>query len=247
MQPFYVDNWLTLYQGDALATLRDLPDGEVDAVITDPPYNSGASTLAGKQAEPSQKYQRTQTRKSYPTMLGDGRDQRSFITWATLWLTECWRLARDAAPLLVFSDWRQLPAMTDAVQASGWQWRGIVVWHKASARPNLGEFRRDTEFVVYARKNRRGAVAPHCLPGVYSYPVNSAQKLHVTGKPLPLMVDLMAVAAPGCTVLDPFLGSGTTAAAAKTTRRKCVGCELSPEYAAITRDRVMATATPDTV
>lgn len=239
IQSCYSDDWLTLYQGDALTVLRELPDNLVDAVITDPPYNSGAATLASKQVSPAKKYQQMDTRKSYPAMLGDGRDQRSFVVWATLWLTECWRLARDAAPLLVFTDWRQLPAMTDAVQAAGWQWRGIVVWHKPFARPVRGEFRRDTEFVVYARKNRRGVVDSQCLPGVYTYAVNPAQKFHLTAKPLPLIVDLMEIVPSGGRVLDPFLGSGTTAAAAKVTGRKCVGCELSPEYAAITRDRVM--------
>ena len=61
----------------------------------------------------------------------------SFVSamWATLWLSECWRLAKPGAPALVFSDWRQLPAMTDAVQAAGFEWRGIVVWHKPNARP----------------------------------------------------------------------------------------------------------------
>ena len=100
--PFYHDDWLTLYQGDALSVLRGLPAEHVDAVITDPPYNSGAATLSAKQADPAQKYQSTGTRKAYPTMLGDGRDQRSFTLWCTLWLTECWRSARMHAPLLVF-------------------------------------------------------------------------------------------------------------------------------------------------
>lgn len=246
MRPFYADDWLTLYLGDALTVLRELPASSVDAVLTDPPYNSGAATLAAKQAEPAKKYQQTATRKSYPAMLGDGRDQRSFALWVTLWLTECWRVARDAAPLLVFTDWRQLPALTDAVQAAGWQWRGIVVWRKPSARPLRGEFRRDTEFIVYARKNRRGQVGTQCLPGVYTYAVNPAQKLHLTGKPLPLIMDLMEIVPLGGTVLDPFLGGGTTAAAAKSAGRTCVGCELSPEYAAITRERIQATtAQPD--
>ncbi len=244
MRPFHHDSWLTLYQGDALSVLRELPAGDVDAVLTDPPYNSGAATLAAKQADPAKKYQQTGTRKAYPAMLGDGRDQRSFTLWAALWLAECWRIARDTAPLLVFTDWRQLPSVTDAVQAAGWQWRGLVVWHKTSARPLQGEFRRDTEFMVYARKGSRGKVGPRCLPGVYRYPVVPSQKLHLTSKPLPLMTELMEIVPEGGRVLDPFLGGGTTAAAAKATGRTCVGCELSEEYAAIPRDRVTAMDAP---
>ena len=143
MQAFFSDSFLTLYQGDALTCLSGLKSGSVDAVVTDPPYNSGAFTLSGKQASPRIKYQNTGTVKTYPEMLGDGRDQHSFIRWAALWLAECWRIARPCAPLLVFSDWRQLPAMTDAVQIAGWQWRGVVVWHKSGVRPMRGEFRRE--------------------------------------------------------------------------------------------------------
>jgi len=141
-----------LYNGDALAVLRELSDASVDAVVTDPPYSSGGVYAGARQTDPAQKYQQTGTKRQYPPMLGDRKDQRSYIMWATLWLSECWRLAKPGAPVLVFSDWRQLPAMTDAVQAAGFEWRGIVVWHKPSARPMLGSFKRDAEFVIHAVK-----------------------------------------------------------------------------------------------
>ena len=71
----------------------------VDAVITDPPYSSGGLMLSARQADPAVKYQNTGTVKTYPPIFGDNRDQRSFIMWATLWLAECWRVARDGSPL----------------------------------------------------------------------------------------------------------------------------------------------------
>ena len=117
---------VTLFHGDALRILTTLPDAGVDAVLTDPPYSSGGTCMGARQADPSQKYQRSGTKRQYPPMLGDAKDQHSWIMWCTLWLSECWRIARDGAPLMVFTDWRQLPALTDAVQAAGWSWRGIV-------------------------------------------------------------------------------------------------------------------------
>ena len=132
---------MSVYQGNTLTLLPLLPSDSVDAIITDPPYSSGAATLSGKQAAPAAKYQQTGTKKTYPPMLGDAKDQRSFTWWMTQWLCECWRIAKDGAPLLVFTDWRQLPRVTDAVQAAGFSWRGLVVWNKPSARPMLGEFR----------------------------------------------------------------------------------------------------------
>lgn len=238
MSIIFHDKHTTLYHGDALTTLQTLPDSSVGAIITDPPYSSGAVTLSGKQIDPAQKYQRTGTKRQYPAMLGDAKDQRSFTLWCTLWLTECWRVANSNAPLLVFTDWRQLPSVTDAVQAAGFMWRGVVVWHKSSARPMLGEFRKDAEFVVYARKGKPASTNRKCLPGVYSYPVNSAAKVHLTGKPVPLLESLMEICPPDATILDPFLGGGTTAVAARNTNRKCIGIELSSEYAQLAAERL---------
>ena len=183
MKPFFEDPALTLYQGDALAVLQSFPPLCVDAVITDPPYSSGGLMLSARQADPAVKYQNNGTVKTYPPMFGDNRDQRSFIMWATLWLAECWRVARDGSPLLMFSDWRQLPAMTDAVQAAGWTWRGVVVWHKRTGRPLRGEFRREAEFVIFASKGRLGYRGPRCLPGLYAHTVDHKKKNSSTPPP----------------------------------------------------------------
>jgi DNA modification methylase len=232
-KPYFQDDSVTLYRGDSLRILSALPDACVDAVITDPPYSTGAFTLAGKGAASSDKYQKTGTKKYYPPVLGDSKDQRSFYRWAVLWLSECWRLCQEGAPVLVFTDWRQLPIVTDAVQGAGFHWRGVLVWHKASGRPMLGEFRRDCEFIVYGCKGRFVPHSRTCFPGTYSYAVNHLLKNHMTAKPDALLRDLIQIVPPGGTVLDPFLGGGTTARAASATGRKCLGIELSNEYTEI--------------
>ena len=118
MDSHFQTDGISLYQGDALRVLTTLPEASVDAVLTDPPYSSGGVTLGARQVDPAQKYQSSGTKKQYPPMLGDSKDQHSWIMWCTLWLGECWRIAREGAPLMVFTDWRQLPALSDAVQAA---------------------------------------------------------------------------------------------------------------------------------
>jgi site-specific DNA-methyltransferase (adenine-specific) len=171
-------------------------------------------------------------------MLGDGKDQRSFTTWAAIWLSECWRISKDGAPLLMFSDWRQLPSLTDALQAAGWFWLGIVVWNKRTSRPQMGRFRQQAEYVLFAGKGRFVPATRACLPGVYDYPVIAGQKIHLAGKPVPLLKDLLAVTRDGGTILDPFMGGGTTAIASLETGRKCIGIELSKEYAELAAKRI---------
>lgn len=229
---------VSMYCGDSLAILSGLESGSVDAVLTDPPYSSGGANLTAKQADPANKYQNTGTKRSYPPMLGDAKDQRSWTMWCTLWLGQCWRIAKEGAPLMVFTDWRQLPALTDAIQGAGWRWLGIVPWDKRSARPQLGRFRQQCEYVVFAAKGRLGQHTTACLPGLYSYPVIAAQKVHLTSKPVDLMRDLLQVTQPGGTVLDPFMGGGAVGVACAETGRGFVGVELSEQYYAISRERI---------
>ena len=231
---------VTLYQGDALNILATLPDAVMDAVLTDPPYSSGGVTMGARQTDPAQKYQQSGTKRQYPPMLGDAKDQRSWTMWCTLWLGECWRVARDGAPLMVFTDWRQLPALSDAVQAAGWAWRGVIAWDKRSSRPQIGKFRQQCEYVLFATKGRFVARTRTCLPGLYSYPVIAVHKVHLTSKPVALIEDLLAITAPQASVLDPFMGGGSVGEACIRTGRKYVGMELSQEYYDISRNRLTA-------
>lgn len=236
-----------LHAGDSLPRLVHMPDASVDAVITDPPYCSGGASARTRTLDPVKKYQQTGTQRQYPTFGGDNRDQRSYFAWATLWLAECYRIARETAPCLVFIDWRQLPVMTDAVQAAGWVWRGVVPWDKTEgARPNKGGFRAQAEYVIWATKGPV-AVRPDspCMPGVFRQVVRQADKHHLTGKPTQLMRELVRIVQPGGTVLDPFMGSGTTGVAALQAGLSFIGIEASPEIFSIAEQRI-ADARPPT-
>ena len=229
----------SIYQGDCLSLLRDIPGSFVDAVVADSPYCSGGISPASRRADPADKYQATGTVRKYPPMLGDNRDQRGFLAWATLWLTESLRVAKDGAPLLLFSDWRQLPVMSDALQASGWLWSGLAVWNKRSSRPRMGFFRPQCEYILTASKGPFIPAHNICFPGVFDIPVNTHEKVHITSKPVALLRELLAVTPDNALILDPFLGGGTTAVAAIQTGRRCLGLELSAEYAAIAKERCL--------
>ena len=226
-----------IIQGDALKVLSGFAPGTFDAVITDPPYASGGRTQAEKNKSTAKKYSNMGDHAP-PPFDGDAKDQRSWTRWAAEWLYDARKICKPGAPVCMFIDWRQLPAMTDAVQAAGWTWRGVVVWHKRTGRPLRGEFRREAEFVIFASKGRLGYRGPRCLPGLYAHTVDHKKKNHLTSKPVELLRELMEVVPEGGTVLDPFIGGGSTAEAARDTGRTCIGVELSPDYAAITAQRV---------
>ncbi|WP_225080461.1 MULTISPECIES: site-specific DNA-methyltransferase [unclassified Streptomyces] len=237
----------TLLQGDALTVLPTLTN-PVDAVICDPPYNSGGRTMTERVSRTARDKYLTSGGREHGFDLGDftgeNRDQRSYTAWLALNLAHCYRLTRPGGAALVFTDWRQLPATTDALQAAGYTWRGVAVWHKPLARPQPGRPKQDCEFIVWGSN---GAMVPGndpvYLPGHFtgSQPRGNARR-HITQKPLELMQQLVRIVPPGGTVLDWCAGSGTTGVAALLEGRNFVGIEQSAQYAAITRTRLAETA-----
>lgn len=216
----------TLYLGDSLALLAGV--GPVDAVLTDPPYSSGGTFRSDRMGTTKAKYQDNRSQHLYSEFAGDNRDQRAYSHWSALWPSEAIRLTRPGGICGLFTDWRQLPTTTDALQSGGWLWRGIAVWDKTeAARPGKGRYRNQCEYLAWGSN---GAMAEEgtCAAGVFRYSANSEEKFHIAGKPVSLLIDLMEIC--GQTVLDPFMGSGTCGVAAIATGRKYVGIELDPGH-----------------
>lgn len=230
-----------LHHGDALAVLRDLDADSVDALICDPPYSSGGAFRSDRNQTPNAKYQSSGTERAYATFSGDNRDARSYRYWTQLWLSEALRVVRPSGYALIFSDWRQLPTTTDALQAAGFVWRGIVAWDKGrGARAgHTGLFRHQAEYVVWGTKGpSRPALHGGPWDGVIRATVRQSDKHHVTGKPTELMRALVRIVPPGGTILDPMAGSFTTGVAAVLEGRRFVGIEQEAAYVEIGRKRM---------
>jgi len=218
--------------GDSLALLRELPSGSVDGVMTDPPYSSGGQFRGDRMASTVTKYVNSDQQQQRQDFSGDNRDQRSYAYWCALWMSECLRVAKPGAPLCVFTDWRQLPTTTDAVQAGGWVWRGIVPWNKTQGtRPQMGRFRAQCEYVIFASA---GPMPPRedvgVLPGFFECSVNSeGEREHLAGKPVAVMEQIVRIVPKGGLVLDPFAGSASTALACLRAGRRFLGFEIDSE------------------
>lgn len=238
MTPFYAEDGVTLYRGDALAVLAALPDTSVDALITDPPYSSGGFTRADRMGSTRSKYTDSDALHDLKDFEGDNRDQRGYAYWLALWLSECLRIVKPSGVALLFTDWRQLPTTSDALQAGGFVWRGLVPWAKTNARPMAGRFTSQCEYVVWGSRGSMGLdFTDACLPGFYQ--ANPPrEREHITQKPLSVMRDLVKIAPKGGTVLDPFMGAGTTGVAAVLEGRNFIGSELTEHYAEVAARRI---------
>jgi len=254
--PYYEDSesGITIYHGEALATLAALPEASCDVLLTDPPYSSGgmfrgdrARAVDDKYTQPGGGGGTPLVKKSFGAFSGDARDQRSWLRWVGAWSWAATQVVRPAGYGFVFSDWRQLPAATDALQFGGWTWRGVIAWDKGQDRglPVRGFFRSNVEFIAWGTNGPmqdRGDVSE--FPGqAITAPVRSdadGPKVHPTQKPTALLTHLFGVV-PGdgpYTVLDPFMGSGSTLVAAKYAGHKAIGIEVEERYCEIAAKRL---------
>jgi site-specific DNA-methyltransferase (adenine-specific) len=151
----YENDRTAVTHGDALRVLARIPDASVDLILADPPYSSGGAFRGDRAQSTSTKYiSSDSTRKSIEDFTGDVRDQRAYLAWSTLWLSEAYRVLIPGRACVVFTDWRQLPVTTDAIQAGGFIWRGVIVWDKIGGRPTLGAANGQVEYAVWARRGR---------------------------------------------------------------------------------------------
>lgn len=250
------DRW-NMIRADSLLWLSTLQSDSIDGFVTDPPYSSGGQFRGDRNAQVSEKYQTSGgAQGDYPEFYGDTRDGRSMVAWLAMIFANAWRATKPEGVLVTFSDWRMLPTMTDAVQAGGWVWRGIVPWYKPNARRQLGRFAGACEYALWGSKGpmpfERGVGA---LPGFFEAAddrdpppyircssVPGDERQHVTEKPEAVMRELIKLVTPGGVVCDPFTGSGTTGVAALLEGRTFLGCELSPDYFRVACDRFRALA-----
>jgi len=225
--PYYADDRVSLYGGDALAVLASLPDESVDAVIADPPYSSGGQFRSDRMGGTRAKYVHSDS--------GSGQALAEFSGDS-----ESLRVTRPGGVCLLFTDWRQLPVTTDALQAGGWVWRGVVPWVKPGARPQAGRFTAACEYVVWGSAGAMPlGLGDECLPGFYQA-LAPREREHIAQKPLSVMRSLVKIAPKDGTVLDPFMGAGTTGVAVVLEGRRFIGAELVPRFQRVARERVEA-------
>jgi site-specific DNA-methyltransferase (adenine-specific) len=228
-----------LYHCDHWRLLEALPDRSVDWLITDQPYSSGGLMRSDRAADPRLKYHHKTSRQDHETFSGDNRDGRSYLRWVEGWLERSLRLLKPGGGVVLFTDWRQLSATADALQCAGLVWRGLVPWDKTeSCRPEQGAFASQCEYLVWGTVGKRRPDYLPCLKGLFRHRVDHRDKHHLTGKPTPLMLEVVEICPPGGTVLDLFSGSFTTAEACLRTGRRFVGCERSEHYCQVGAERL---------
>jgi site-specific DNA-methyltransferase (adenine-specific) len=215
--PYYQEDGITIYHGDCRDILPTLEP--VDLVLTDPPYVFGIASTEWK--------------------TGWG-DLMNASVWYASWLIEAKRLTKSApGSVWVFNSWRSFPVLARASYDVSWPIESLLVWDKDWIGPGgVRGLRPQYELIAlfvqpgFAIKNRS-------LPDVWRQKWMSTIGVteHRAEKPVGIMAKIIKETE-ARSVLDPFMGSGTSLIAARQLGRKAVGIEIEEKYCKMAIERL---------
>ena len=235
-------NKFTVLNGNLLEQLRNIPTHSHAAVITDPPYCSGASMTDKKQSSES-KYKQGGSSVTYQIEeFSDQMSETSLIYFVALWANQCARIITNGS-LFCFIDWRSLHVFRLGLEMAGLRVVDVLVWNKQRGRPRPWGFRSASEFILHASvgKLSKGSSAKYGRSNILNAPsIPSTDRAHISEKPTGLIQQLIAVCPDG-PILDPFCGSGATLLAAHSEGQDSTGIDVLTDCCDLTRERMVAT------
>ena len=229
--------------GDAIAFMKTLPDGSVDAIITDPPY--GTEEFAKSRGH-------GRSRLGRANHVDDGWDSmESAVNLADKYMAESVRVLKKKGNLFQFSSFESIGRLVDTAPGQLY-YKTWGVWHKTNPIPINMKIRYVSSveaWVHWVNGAKTGTFNTNGKP-VHNFietgltPAGEKKHgKHSTQKPLSVMRwAVETLTNPGDLILDPFAGSGSTLVAAMETGRRSIGVELSEEYCQIIEGRTGGSA-----
>jgi DNA modification methylase len=241
-----------IYKGDCIEVMKQLPDESIDLIFADPPYNM---QLGGDLFRPD---------SSKVDAVDDHWDQfdsfKHYDNFTTAWMTEANRILKPNGTIWVIGSYHNIFRVGKIMQDIGFWILNDVVWIKSNPMPNfLGtRFNNAHETLIWASKNEKSKFTFHYksmkstnddkqMRSDWYIPICSGserlrvdgQKVHSTQKPEALLHRIIiSTSNPGDLILDPFMGSGTTGAVAKTLGRNYIGIEQEDRYIKAANERI---------
>jgi len=220
-----------IYCGDCLDVMKQIDSNSIDLVVTSPPYNK-----AGK---PGPNWKNSDI--GYDNYV-DNVPEKEYQEWQKSILRECIRIIKPSGSIF----YNHKPRQKDYSVILPTEWleefkiRQVIIWDRNST-PNINpiNFYPTTEWIIWIRKDK-----PYFNPDfakfkeVWTFPADFNNE-----HPAPFPVELPYRCIESCSsigeiIFDPFMGSGTTAIAAKTLDRNYIGSEISPEYCKMAEERI---------
>lgn len=226
--------------GDNLAVMADLPVGSVSLIVTDPPYKFTKSVCRRVYKETSKRLIANSALYDYEDTTGNCRINIDFgREQITAWLDSAERLMRKMNAYIFCSE-AQLADYIHWAEEHRYKF-AILLWEKPVTIISKRRYSQNVEFVIriYDMGTSLNKVADIDMYSRVFHAGVKRKKLHPTEKPVGLVERyIMLSSNAGDTILDPFLGSGTTAVAALTLGRKYIGIDNNERFYNVAKHRL---------
>ncbi len=222
----------TLYEGDALALMEQLPEKTIDLIVTDPPFAINF------------KAQRLNYNRTSSNVIGGYREvpPEEYRDFTQQWIAEAARVLSPSGSMYVFSGWNRLRDILEAIDAAGLTTINHLIWKYQFGVFTKNRYVTSHYHILYVVKDPKN----YTFNKIDHYPEDvwvinrkywKGKKKTPTKLPQELVQKIIRYSSnSGDLIFDPFLGSGTVAVVAQQEGRHFLGFEIVPEYVAFARD-----------
>ena len=225
---------MQLFNDDCLKVLPTIPDNSIDLIVTDPPYKmtprGNTGTTGGMLLKDINK-------------KGKVFDNNEINI--SEWLPECFRILKESSHIYVMTNHINLYEYLNTIKDTGFHFVKSLIWNKRNKIMSpyyMSQF----EYILFCRKGSAKKINNCGTSDIIDIPNKKQKKdgknLHDTEKPIELMQILIENSSiENDTILDPFMGIGSTALACKNANRKFIGIEIDNKYFDIAKQRIEST------
>lgn len=228
-----------IINGDCLTVMREMPDACVDLVVTSPPYNLKNSTGNGMKDGRGGKWAGAALVNGY-SHYDDNMPHEEYAEWQYNCLKEMYRLIKNDGAIFYNHKWRVQDGLLQDRQdiIRDLPVRQIIIWkRKGGINFNPGYFLPTYEVIyLIPKKNFKLVPKANAHGDVWEFKQEMKNE-HPAPFPVAL-IDRIISSTTAQIILDPFMGSGTTAVVAMGLKRNYIGIELSPDYCKMAEQRI---------
>ena len=231
--------------GDAVNEMKNFPSESIDLVVTSPPYNLKNSTGNGMKNGSGGKWSNAALINGYSN-YDDNMPYDEYVHWQRDCLNEMMRLIKNDGAIFYNHKWRvQGGLLQDRHEIiESFPVRQIIIWRrKGGINFNPGYFLPTYEVIyIIAKPHFKLVPRANSYGDVWEF-TQEMKNGHPAPFPVALVERIISSTFAGI-ILDPFMGSGTTAVAAKNLGRDFIGIDISQEYCQMSRERLAECQTP---
>lgn len=237
-----LEDWTNkVHQGDCVELLNKMPEKSISVIVTSPPYNLKNSSGNGLKDGRGGKWKKAELINGYAGH-SDDMPHDEYVQWQRDCLTAMMRVLRDDGCIFYNHKWRvQNGLLQDRADiVDGFPVRQIIIWQRSGGLNfNKGYFLPSYEVIyLICKPEFRLADKANAAGDVWKIP---QEKNNPHPAPFPVELAQRCIEATDApVVLDPFMGSGTTAIAAEASKRDWIGFELAEPYCQLARERIEA-------